>query len=93
MAPSLVGGCQSRVPSPLVAETLFSPSCLYFTPNHSKAGLVVANDSERRRCHLLVHQTKRLQSPTFMIINHDASVLPSMKFLTEVRLGRSCRWR
>ncbi|ORZ02295.1 S-adenosyl-L-methionine-dependent methyltransferase [Syncephalastrum racemosum] len=41
-------------------------------------GLVVANDANYKRCHMLVHQTKRLQSPCFMATNHDASLFPSI---------------
>lgn len=42
------------------------------------SGLVVANDAENKRCYLLVHQSKRLQSPSFMITNHDAAVYPNL---------------
>lgn len=42
-------------------------------------GYVVANDSDNKRCYLLVHQTKRLQSPCFLIMNHDASFMPNLK--------------
>ena len=42
-------------------------------------GLVVANDSDNSRCYMLVHQAKRLQSPCFIITNHDASIMPNMK--------------
>jgi len=41
------------------------------------AGIVVANDAENKRCYLLVHQSKRLQSPSFMITNHDAAIYPN----------------
>lgn len=39
-------------------------------------GFVVANDSDYKRSHMLVHQVKRLNSPNFMVINHDAQLLP-----------------
>ena len=42
-------------------------------------GLVVANDSDNSRCYMLVHQAKRLQSPCYIIINHDASCLPNLQ--------------
>lgn len=39
---------------------------------------MVANDMELKRCHLLAHQTKRLQSPCVVITNHDASLMPNI---------------
>ncbi|XP_065064301.1 RNA cytosine-C(5)-methyltransferase NSUN2-like isoform X2 [Rhopilema esculentum] len=50
-------------------------------------GVIVANDSNNRRCYMLVHQSKRLQSPCCMITNHDASVYP---FLTTVNSSNGC---
>eukprot|EP01135_Chromosphaera_perkinsii_P011777 Nk52_evm23s2496 gene=Nk52_evmTU23s2496 len=41
-------------------------------------GVVVANDANNKRCYMLVHQTKRLQSPCLMVTNHDASCLPTV---------------
>ncbi|KAI8600563.1 S-adenosyl-L-methionine-dependent methyltransferase, partial [Dissophora ornata] len=43
------------------------------------AGLIVANDADYRRSHMLIHQTKRLQSPCLIVTNHDASMMPSLK--------------
>lgn len=40
-------------------------------------GMVIANDAEYRRCHLLVHQAKRLNSPLLVVTNHDAQMLPT----------------
>jgi 16S rRNA C967 or C1407 C5-methylase (RsmB/RsmF family) len=42
-------------------------------------GFVIANDVDNKRCYTLVHQVKRLESPCFAIINHDASNLPNLK--------------
>lgn len=42
-------------------------------------GLVVANDCDNSRCYMLVHQAKRLQSPCYMITNHDAACLPNLQ--------------
>ena len=42
-------------------------------------GFVVANDLDNKRCYMMVHQVKRLQSPCCIIINHDASCLPNMR--------------
>lgn len=47
-------------------------------------GVVVANDSDNKRCYLMVHQVKRLESPNFMIINHDASKMPNLRLSPEV---------
>ncbi|KAG1701199.1 tRNA (cytosine(34)-C(5))-methyltransferase [Nymphon striatum] len=46
-------------------------------------GVVVANDMDNKRCYMLVHQTKRLQSPCFLITNHDATIFPKMKVMTK----------
>lgn len=42
------------------------------------SGFVVANDSEPQRCNLLVHQTKRMNSPALVVTNHDASAFPQL---------------
>lgn len=41
-------------------------------------GIVVANDVDNRRCYMLTHQAKRLQSPAIMITNHDAAFMPNI---------------
>jgi 16S rRNA C967 or C1407 C5-methylase (RsmB/RsmF family) len=41
------------------------------------SGLVIANDMDYRRCHLLVHQAKRLNSPCLIVTNHDGTMLPT----------------
>ncbi|KAF4531925.1 hypothetical protein B566_EDAN000954 [Ephemera danica] len=40
-------------------------------------GLVIANDVDNKRCYMLVHQAKRLNSPCVVITNHDASAMPN----------------
>ena len=50
-------------------------------------GLVVANDLDNKRCYMLMHQLKRLESPNFMIINHDASALPNFRINGEDESG------
>ncbi|WBW73256.1 tRNA (cytosine-5-)-methyltransferase [Schizosaccharomyces osmophilus] len=40
------------------------------------SGIVVANDADNKRAHMLIHQIKRLNSPNVLIVNHDASFLP-----------------
>mmetsp|Transcript_16001 Transcript_16001/g.41412 ORF Transcript_16001/g.41412 Transcript_16001/m.41412 type:complete len:771 (+) Transcript_16001:142-2454(+) len=42
------------------------------------AGMVIANDVENKRCYTLTHQTKRLQSPNFVVTNLDATRFPSL---------------
>ncbi|XP_041100638.1 RNA cytosine-C(5)-methyltransferase NSUN2-like [Polyodon spathula] len=42
-------------------------------------GLVIANDVDNKRCYLLVHQAKRLNSPCIMVVNHDASNIPRLQ--------------
>ncbi|KAL2312464.1 Multisite-specific tRNA:(cytosine-C(5))-methyltransferase trm4a [Schizosaccharomyces pombe] len=41
------------------------------------SGIVIANDSDNKRAHMLVHQIKRLNSPNVLIVNHDASFFPN----------------
>ena len=36
---------------------------------------VIANDMDYKRCHLLVHQAKRLNSPALIVTNHDATMM------------------
>lgn len=40
---------------------------------------VIANDSDVQRCHLLIHQTKRMCSPNIVVTNHDAQLFPGLK--------------
>ncbi|KAJ8923887.1 hypothetical protein NQ315_006663 [Exocentrus adspersus] len=42
------------------------------------SGYVIANDVDNKRCYMLVHQAKRLNSPCVAIINHDSTVLPNL---------------
>ena len=43
-------------------------------------GVVIANDADNKRCYMLVHQAKRLNSPCFMVTNHDASAFPTLYY-------------
>lgn len=45
----------------------------------SPEGFVIANDVDNKRCYLLVHQAKRLNSPCIMVVNHDASSIPNLQ--------------
>lgn len=42
-------------------------------------GFVVANDSDFKRAHMLIHQVKRLNSPNLLVVNHDAQFFPKTK--------------
>lgn len=42
-------------------------------------GLLIANDVDYKRAHMLVHQIKRLSSPNIIVTNHDATIFPSIK--------------
>ncbi|KAJ8141714.1 hypothetical protein OY671_005117 [Metschnikowia pulcherrima] len=42
-------------------------------------GFVMANDSDYKRSHMLVHQVKRLNSPNFVVVNHDAQLFPRIR--------------
>lgn len=44
--------------------------------NACPPGLIIANDSDTKRAHMLVHQSSRLPSPNLVITNHDASAWP-----------------
>ncbi|KAF9459139.1 cytosine-5--methyltransferase [Collybia nuda] len=43
------------------------------------SGLLLANDSDHKRTHLLIHQSARLPSPALMVTNLDASIYPIIK--------------
>ncbi|XP_006463888.1 hypothetical protein AGABI2DRAFT_225841 [Agaricus bisporus var. bisporus H97] len=43
------------------------------------SGLLIANDNDHKRTHLLIHQSARLPSPALMVTNLDASNYPSIK--------------
>ncbi|XP_064398499.1 RNA cytosine-C(5)-methyltransferase NSUN2-like isoform X2 [Halichondria panicea] len=47
------------------------------------AGVVIANDADNKRCYMLIHQAKRLNSPCFIVTNHDASVFPMFYYHDE----------
>ena len=48
-------------------------------PSAIPSGLLLANDSDSKRTHLLIHQSARLPSPAFMVTNLDASNYPSIR--------------
>ncbi|KAI8379664.1 S-adenosyl-L-methionine-dependent methyltransferase [Radiomyces spectabilis] len=60
--------------------------------NEMPLGLVVANDADYKRSHMLVHQSKRLQSPCFMATNHDAAHFPNIHVPTGEK-GKVNTWQ
>lgn len=43
-------------------------------------GLLIANDNDAKRCHMLVHQSlNRIGSPNTMITNLDAAAIPNIR--------------
>jgi multisite-specific tRNA:(cytosine-C5)-methyltransferase len=42
-------------------------------------GMVIANDSDAKRAHMLVHQSSRLPSPNIVVANCDASRWPAVR--------------
>ena len=46
-------------------------------------GLLIANDMDYKRAHMLIHQVKRLSSPNLIVTNHDATMFPSIKIPRE----------
>nr|POE62998.1 multisite-specific trna:(cytosine-c(5))-methyltransferase [Quercus suber] len=50
-------------------------------------GLVIANDVDYKRAHLLIHQVKRLNSPNLLVTNHDASMYPSILVPNDAKTG------
>ncbi|KAF2757707.1 S-adenosyl-L-methionine-dependent methyltransferase [Pseudovirgaria hyperparasitica] len=49
-------------------------------------GLLIANEIDWRRAQMLVHQIKRLNSPNFIVTNHDARMFPSI--ITKAEPGK-----
>jgi multisite-specific tRNA:(cytosine-C5)-methyltransferase len=49
------------------------------TASSTPSGLLLANDSDAKRTHLLIHQSARLPSPALMVTNLDASNYPVIK--------------
>jgi len=49
----------------------------------AKNGLVIANDSDQKRAYLLMHQVKRITSPSLLVTNLDGTLFPSLVFSTE----------
>ncbi|KAF8582579.1 S-adenosyl-L-methionine-dependent methyltransferase [Ramaria rubella] len=59
-------------------EAMHSHSPAGTDASHIPSGLLIANDSDFKRTHLLVHQSSRLPSPALMVTNLDASNYPNI---------------
>ena len=55
------------------------PSGEDYDDDGRSTGLLISNDVDYKRAHMLVHQMKRLSSPNILVTNHDATVFPSIK--------------
>ncbi|KAJ4300488.1 tRNA (cytosine-5-)-methyltransferase ncl1 [Collariella sp. IMI 366227] len=42
-------------------------------------GMLIANDADYKRSHMLIHQLKRLSSPNMIVTNHDATMYPPLR--------------
>lgn len=42
------------------------------------SGVLIANDVEQRRCYMMIHQVRRLQSPCVIITQEDATRYPRL---------------
>ncbi len=51
------------------------------------SGLLIANDADYKRSHMLIHQMKRLNSPNLIVTNHDATMFPSIKLPSKSTQG------
>jgi multisite-specific tRNA:(cytosine-C5)-methyltransferase len=49
------------------------------TASSTPPGLLIANDSDNKRAHMLIHQSARLPSPSLMVTNLDASIYPAIR--------------
>lgn len=57
-------------------------------------GLLIANDADYKRAHMLTHQMKRLNSPNIIVTNHDATLFPSIRLPSDpVAGGAAARGR
>ncbi|TPX30335.1 hypothetical protein SmJEL517_g06089 [Synchytrium microbalum] len=52
-------------------------------------GLMIANDSNTARAHMLIHQMKRLPTPCLLVTNHDAQFFPRLRTHTCDATGRT----
>jgi 16S rRNA C967 or C1407 C5-methylase (RsmB/RsmF family) len=48
------------------------------SPGEIPTGIIIANDANPDRAYMLVHQLKRLGSPSFMVTTHEGQTFPSL---------------
>lgn len=72
----LHAGEESRLRNVLAGET---PAEGDYSDEGRSTGLLVANDVNYSRAQMLVHQVKRLNSPNLVVMNHDATLFPSIE--------------
>lgn len=69
-----------------IIQNRFNLNFVHFFPLlYHPEGFVIANDVDNKRCYLLVHQAKRLNSPCIMVVNHDASCIPTLNINADGR--------
>ena len=55
-------------------------------------GLLVANDADLKRCHLLSHQSlRRCQTPTVVVTCHEAQMFPTV-YVRDPATGKRSRY-
>lgn len=74
---------RSRKAAEAAANGLGKPEGQDYEDDGRSTGLLIANDVDYKRAHMLVHQVKRLSSPNIIVTNHDATVFPSIKIPSE----------
>ena len=67
-----------------LANGLDRPTGEDYADDGRSTGLLIANDVDYKRAHMLVHQMKRLSSPNIIVTNHDATIYPSIKLPLEL---------
>lgn len=66
-----------------LANGLDRPAGEDYVDDGRSTGILIANDVDYKRAHMLVHQMKRLSSPNIVVTNHDATIFPSIKLPSE----------
>ncbi|KAJ7201628.1 S-adenosyl-L-methionine-dependent methyltransferase [Mycena pura] len=77
MLPPLFMDVEPHHKTAQLLESLHAQDTL--TSTSIPSGMLIANDSDHKRTHLLIHQSARLPSPALMVTNLDASIYPGIK--------------
>lgn len=72
-----------------LANGMARPEGEDFADDGRATGLMVANDVDYKRAHMLVHQMKRLSSPNLIVTNHDATIYPNIRVSSEMINGKA----